>query len=69
LFDTPPGEMVLEPMTDFDPEALFGQSVDESLADSLFDPDALSDLAASIAASEGERVGYDEAIDMGILDE
>jgi CheY-like chemotaxis protein len=69
LFDTQPGELVLEPMTDFDPEALFGQSVDEGLADSLFDPDALGDLAASIAASEGERVGYDEAIDMGILDE
>jgi hypothetical protein len=69
LFDIQPGEMVLEPVADFDPEALFGQSIDEGLADSLFDPDALSDLAASIAASEGERVGYDEAVDMGILDE
>jgi hypothetical protein len=69
LFDALPGEAVLEPMADFDPETLFGQSIDEGLADSLFDPDALGDLAASIAASEGERVGYDEAIDMGILDE
>jgi CheY-like chemotaxis protein len=69
LFEAQPGEAGLELVADFDPEALFGQSIDEGLADSLFDPDALGDLAASIAASEGERVGYDEAIDMGILDE
>ncbi len=69
LFDAQPGEPMLEPVADFDPDALFGQSIDVGLADSLFDENALSDLAASIAASEGERVGYDEAIDMGILDE
>jgi hypothetical protein len=69
LFEEPASAPKLEPVVDFDPEALFGQSVDESLADSLFDPDALGDLAASLAAEEGERVGYDEAIDMGILDE
>jgi hypothetical protein len=64
LFDTQRGEPVLEPVSDFDPDALFGQSIDETLADSLFDPDTLSDLAASLAASEGERVGYDKPIDM-----
>jgi CheY-like chemotaxis protein len=69
LFETAPSAPTLEPVTDFDPEALFGQSVDESAADVLFDPDALGDLAASLAAEEGERVGYDEAIDMGILDD
>jgi CheY-like chemotaxis protein len=69
LFDEQPGEPMLEPVADFDPDALFGQAIDQGLADSLFDENALSDLAASIAASEGERVGYDEAIDMGILDE
>lgn len=69
LFDEQPGELVLEPVADFDPDELFGQSIDEGLANSLFAPDALSSLAATIAASEGERVGYDEAIDMGILDE
>ena len=52
-----------------DLDALFGQSIDEGLADSLFDPDSLSDLAASLVSDDGERVGYDEAIDMGILDE
>lgn len=51
-----------------DLDALFGQAVDEGLADSMFDPDNLTDLAASLASS-GERVGYDEAVDMGILDE
>jgi CheY-like chemotaxis protein len=69
LFDAQPGEPLLEPVADFDPDALFGQAIDIGLADSLFDENTLSDLAASIAASEGERVGYDEAIDMGILDE
>ncbi|MBN1562941.1 MAG: response regulator [Anaerolineae bacterium] len=69
LFDTAPDSPTLEPVTDFDPDALFGQAVDESMADNLFDPDALSDLAATLAAEEGERVGYDEAIDMGILDD
>jgi CheY-like chemotaxis protein len=69
LFDEHPNEPMLEPVADFDPDALFGQAIDAGLADSLFDENTLSDLAASIAASEGERVGYDEAIDMGILDE
>lgn len=62
-------EPSLEPVQDFDPEALFGQAVDESLADTMFDPDTLGDLAESIVPDEDERVGYDEAIDMGILDE
>ena len=35
--NSPPGEPMLEPVTDFDPEALFGQAVDVGLADSLFD--------------------------------
>jgi len=52
-----------------DMDALFGQSIDEGLAASMFDPDSLSDLAETLASGGGERVGYDEAIDMGILDE
>ncbi len=65
----PPRQPILEPVNNFDAEALFGQAVDVGLADSLFDESTLSDLAASLAADDGERVGYDEAIDMGILGE
>ncbi|RPJ02451.1 MAG: DNA-binding response regulator [Chloroflexi bacterium] len=65
----PPRQPMLEPVSNFDAETLFGQAVDVGLADSLFDENALSDLAESLAAGEGERVGYDEAIDMGILGE
>lgn len=62
-------EPMLEPVPNLDVDALFDQGIDESTADSLFDPDELSDLAASIDADDERRVGYDEAIDMGILDE
>lgn len=62
-------ESILEPVGDMDLDALFGQAVDESAADSLFDPDELSDIAAAIDADDADRVGYDEALDMGILDE
>jgi CheY-like chemotaxis protein len=69
LFDAQLAPPTMEPVADFNPDALFGQAVDETLADSMFDPDSLGDLAAAMAAQEGDRVGYDEAIDMGILDE
>ncbi len=72
LFDVElaePAEAALEFIPDLDIEALFGQTIDEGMADSLFDPDALGDLAEQLAANDDERVGYDEAIDMGILDE
>ncbi len=59
----------LEPVPDLDVDALFGQGIDESQADSLFDPDELSELAASIDGDDDAHVGYDEAIDMGILDD
>ncbi len=52
---------------DFD--ALFSQEVDESQADRLFDADALTDLANSLPADSERRVNYDEAVDLGILDE
>jgi len=64
-----PVEPPAEPVTAIDVDALFRQSIDEGLAASMFDPGALSDLAASLMSDEEERVGYDEAIDMGILDE
>ncbi len=53
----------------FDADSLFGQAIDENLADSLFSAEALESLASSMISENGERVGYDEAIDMGILDE
>jgi CheY-like chemotaxis protein len=56
-------------LPDFDPDALFDQSIDEGLAASMFDPDKIGDLAAMMSAEEDERVGYDEAINMGILNE
>ena len=58
-----------EPVPELDVEALFSQSIDEGLADSLFDPDELSNLAEAIQGDDDAHVGYDEAIDMGILDE
>ncbi len=63
---TPPSE---EPVPDLDVEALFSQPIDEGLADSLFDPEELSNLAETIDADDEAHVGYDEAVDMGILDE
>lgn len=62
-------ELDFDALPDLDVDALFGQGIDESMADMLFDPDELSDLAASIDADDESRVGYDEAIDMGILDD
>jgi hypothetical protein len=54
---------------DLDVDALFGQSIDEGLAASMFDPEKLGDLAEALESDEDEHVGYDEAIDMGILGE
>jgi DNA-binding NarL/FixJ family response regulator len=64
-----PVEPTVEPVAAIDVDALFRQSIDENVAATMFDPEALSDLAASLLSDEEERVGYDEAIDMGILDE
>lgn len=67
--EAPPEPAPLEVIHGFDPEVLFGQDVDETLADSLFDPDKLSDLAATMVSEGEQRVDYDEAVNMGILDE
>ncbi|MBI5959535.1 MAG: hypothetical protein HY866_12415, partial [Chloroflexi bacterium] len=63
-----PASPLMEPVGDMDLDALFGQSVDEGMAESLFDLDNLTDIAASLESDEGKKVGYDEAIDMGILE-
>lgn len=62
-------ERLFEPVTNLDIDTLFGQSVDEELADSLFDLNELSDIVASLDADDDAHVGYDEAVDMGILDD
>ena len=69
MFDAQETEPLLEPLGEFDPDALFGQDVDELMADELFDPDDLSSLAAELASGEGDRVDYDAALGMGIIEE
>ena len=70
LFDEEPTpELEFGPASDIDLDVLFGQSVDEGLADSLFDLDGLSELVESLPSEDGSHVGYDEARDMGIIDE
>lgn len=61
-------EPLLEPVPDLDVDLLFGQPIDEQMVDALFSPDALVDLVETLD-TDGERVGYDEAIDLGILDD
>lgn len=63
--------LLLEPLPDsaFDPDALFTQDVDERLADRLFDPEALGEMAASFGPDEDEQVDLDTARDLGLLDE
>ncbi len=52
-----------------DLEALFGQAVDEELAERLFDPDELKQLAASLGGDDPEQVGYDDVRDLDIFNE
>ena len=59
----------LDPVLDFDADKLFSQNFDEAEMDDLFNPDRLGDLAESLSNDDDERVGYDEAIDMGILND
>lgn len=69
LFESAPPAPAAEPVRHFDAEALFGQAIDESLANSMFDANALGDFAASLTNEGDDRVGFDEAFDMGILDD
>lgn len=62
---------LLEPLpaSAFDPDALFTQDIDERLADRLFDPETLGEMAASFGPDEDEQVDLDTARDLGLLDE
>lgn len=64
--NTPPLLQAL-PAAAFDPESLFAQPVDERLADSLFDPDALAKMAASFEPDDESVVDLDAAHDLGLL--
>jgi len=64
-----PLEELTEETDELDLDALFAQMVDESLAASAFDPDDLGHLAASLGSDDPNRVDYNDAIDMGILDD
>lgn len=43
-----------------DLDALFGQPVDEELAERLFDPDELGQLAAALGDDDAEQIGYED---------
>lgn len=58
-----------EPIPDLDLERLFSQSVDEGLADNLFDPETLENLVTSLGGDGDDRLGYDDAVNMGILED
>lgn len=63
------GEAGAEAIPDFDADRLFGQSVDEALADDLFDPETLEDLVSSLGEDGDDRLNYDDAVNMGILED
>ncbi len=56
----------LDPLDDLDPDKLFSQDVDESQFDDLFSED---DLKKDDIFSGGNNVSFDEAMNLGILDE
>jgi CheY-like chemotaxis protein len=56
-------------LADFDPDTLFGQSVDETLANSLFSWERMGDIAKSLGSEDGQRVDYDQARDLGLLND
>jgi CheY-like chemotaxis protein len=60
-------DLNLEPIENLDVDALFNQNVDEAAFDSLFSEDDM-DLKPSLFGNE-DSVSFNEAMDMGILDE
>jgi len=61
-----PPALELEPVENFDPDALFNQNVDESQFANLFGEDELQE---NTFISADHSVSFDEAMNMGILDE
>ena len=58
----------LEPIADLDIDGLFGQKVDESSLDDMFDLENLEKIAQESQKS-GRRISFDDAIGLGILDD
>ncbi|MFP4321451.1 MAG: response regulator [Anaerolineales bacterium] len=56
----------LDPLDELDPDKLFSQDIDESEFDSLFSED---DLKQDEIFRGGDNVSFDEAMNLGILDE
>lgn len=64
---TPEPEPIrLEPIADFDPSIFDSATVDPGLADELFDPDRLAEIANQTRRERGP-LSYDEARELGII--
>ncbi|MBE2269846.1 MAG: hypothetical protein IAE80_16535 [Anaerolinea sp.] len=61
-----PEPLRLEPIADFDPNIFDSSQVDFSLADDLFDPDKLAELARESKHERGP-LSYEEAHELGII--
>ena len=69
--DPPPPEpepeaIHLEPITNFDESIFDGMQFDQSLADDLFDPDKLAEMANESRRGRGP-ISYDEARELGLI--
>ena len=56
-------------LTDFDADTLFGQPIDETLANSLFSWERMGDIAESLRPDDDHQVDYNQARDLGLLDD
>jgi hypothetical protein len=59
----------VEAIPDLDLDRLFSQSVDEGAADNMFDPESLEDMVTSLGGDGTDRLDYDDAVNMGILED
>lgn len=61
-----PEPVLLEPITNFDASIFDGATLDTSLAEELFDPEKLAELANETRHGRGP-ISYDEARELGII--
>jgi hypothetical protein len=60
-------ELNLDPVEDLDVDNLFSQKVDESAFDDMFTEEEMSQ--ENVFISKGNNVSFDDAMNLGILDE